>query len=372
MRFLTVVLDSGGVGALPDFEQYGDASGANTLGNVANRVGGLALPSFERFGLGHVTQVTGVVATNSPIARVGRLRERSRGKDTITGHWEMAGIITVVPFPTYPEGFPQEIVDEFTRITGKAPLGNEPASGTEIIDRLGPEHMRTGRPILYTSADSVFQVAAHEEVVPLATLYDWCERARAMLVEPNNVNRVIARPFVGEPGALTRTPNRRDYAIAPPPSVLDRLAGAGIGVHAVGKICDIYCGHGITSSVRVSDNRDAMEKTFELLQRVDHGFIFTNLNDFDSKYGHRRNVRGYADALEALDAMLPRLEQLMKPGDQVIFTADHGCDPTAPGTDHTREYVPFIHVGPHDGAVLGEIEGLDTVGKTVLAAFGVN
>jgi phosphopentomutase len=372
MRFLTVVLDSGGVGALPDFEQYGDASGANTLGNVANRVGGLALPSFERFGLGHITQVTGVAATNSPIARVGRLRERSRGKDTITGHWEMAGIITVVPFPTYPEGFPQEIVDEFTRITGKAPLGNEPASGTEIIDRLGPEHMRTGRPILYTSADSVFQVAAHEEVVPLATLYDWCERARAMLVEPNNVNRVIARPFVGEPGALTRTPNRRDYAIAPPPSVLDRLAGAGIGVHAVGKICDIYCGHGITSSVRVSDNRDAMEKTFELLQRVDHGFIFTNLNDFDSKYGHRRNVRGYADALEALDAMLPRLEQLMKRGDQVIFTADHGCDPTAPGTDHTREYVPFIHVGPHDGAVLGEIEGLDTVGKTVLAAFGVN
>jgi phosphopentomutase len=372
MRFLTVVLDSGGVGALPDFPQYGDASGANTLGNVARRVGGLALPSFERFGLGHVTQIMGVNATNRPVARVGRLRERSHGKDTITGHWEMAGIITVVPFPTYHEGFPQEIVDEFTRITGKVPLGNEPASGTEIIDRLGREHLRTGRPILYTSADSVFQVAAHEEVVPLPMLYDWCERARAMLVEPNNVNRVIARPFVGEPGAFTRTPNRRDYAIEPPPSVLDRLAGASIGVHAVGKICDIYCGHGISSSVRVSDNRDAMEKTFELLERVDHGFIFTNLNDFDSKYGHRRNVRGYADALESLDAMLPRLEQLMKPGDHVIFTADHGCDPTAPGTDHTREYVPFVHVGPHNGAVLGEIEGLDTVGKTVLAAFGVN
>jgi phosphopentomutase len=371
MRFLTIVLDSGGVGALPDFLQYGDEIGANTLGNVARHVGGLALPGFERLGLGHVTPLQGVSATNHPAARVGRLRERSHGKDTITGHWEMAGIITVVPFPTYPEGFPQEIVDEFTRITGRTPLGNEPASGTEIIERLGPEHVRTGRPILYTSADSVFQVAAHEEVVPLATLYDWCERARAMLIEPNNVNRVIARPFIGEPGAFTRTPNRRDYAIEPPPSVLDRLAEVGIGVHAVGKICDIYCGHGIASSVRVSDNRDAMERTFDLLERVDHGFIFTNLNDFDSKYGHRRNVRGYGEALESLDSMLPRLERLMRPDDHVIFTADHGCDPTAPGSDHTREYVPFVHLGPHAGAVLGEIEGLDTVGKTVLAAFGV-
>jgi phosphopentomutase len=371
MRFLTVVLDSGGVGALPDFSQYGDASGANTLGNVARQMGGLRLPSFERLGLGHLTPMTGVAAVERPVARVARLRERSRGKDTITGHWEMAGIITVVPFPTYPDGFPDDVIEAFTRIAGNAPLGNVPASGTEIIDRLGPEHIATGRPILYTSADSVFQVAAHEEVIPLATLYDWCEQARAMLLAPNNVNRVIARPFVGEPGAFVRTPNRRDYAIEPPPSVLDRLAEAGVEVHAVGKICDIYCGHGIASSVRVSDNRDAMEKTFDLLERVDHGFIFTNLNDFDSKYGHRRNVRGYADALESLDAMLPRLEQLLRPGDQVIFTADHGCDPTAPGTDHTREYVPFVHLGPHSGAVLGELEGLDTVGKTVLEAFEV-
>lgn len=372
MRFLTIVLDSGGVGALPDFEQFGDAAGANTLGNVARRTGGLALPSFERFGLGHITQIAGVSASGKPAARVARLRERSRGKDTITGHWEMAGIITVTPFPTYPEGFPQTVVDEFTRITGKPPLGNVPASGTEIIERLGAEHLRTGRPILYTSADSVFQVAAHEQGVPLSTLYEWCESARAMLQEPHNVNRVIARPFVGEPGAFVRTPNRRDYAIEPPPSVLDRLARAGVEVHAVGKICDIYCGHGIATSVRVSDNRDAMEKTFDLLERVDHGLIFTNLNDFDSKYGHRRNVRGYADALESLDSMLPRLEQLMRPGDQVVFTADHGCDPTAPGTDHTREYVPFVHLGPHPGAVLGDLEGLDTVGKAVLEAFGVN
>jgi phosphopentomutase len=283
----------------------------------------------------------------------------------------MAGIITAVPFPTYPHGFPPEVIENFTRITGKAPLGNKTASGTEIIEELGAEHMATGRPILYTSADSVFQVAAHEEVVPLPTLYEWCEKAREMLVAPHNVNRVIARPFVGVPGAFSRTPNRRDYAIAPPPSVLDSLAEGGVSVHAVGKICDIYCGHGIASSVRVTDNRDAMEKTFDLLERIERGFIFTNLNDFDSKYGHRRNIRGYADALEDLDAMLPRLQSLLRPGDHVIFTADHGCDPTAPGSDHTREFVPFVHVGPHAGTALGELEGLDHVGRTVLEAFGV-
>lgn len=369
MRFVTIVLDSGGVGALPDALDYGDAAGANTLGNVARRVGGLSLPHFERFGLGCITHLDGVRATAAPAARVGRLREKSRGKDTITGHWEMAGIVTEIAFPTYPRGFPQDVVDDFTRIAGKPPLGNAPASGTEIIERLGPEHLASGRPILYTSADSVFQVAAHEEVVPLPVLYDWCERAREMLVPPHNVNRVIARPFVGSPGSFVRTPNRRDYAIEPPPSMLDALAGQGVPVHAVGKICDIYCGHGVTSSVRVADNSDAMEKTFQLLDRVEHGFIFTNLNDFDSKYGHRRNVRGYADALESLDALIPRLESLLQPGDNVIFTADHGCDPTAPGTDHTREFVPFIHLSKAQGAILGDLDGLDTVGRTVAEAF---
>jgi phosphopentomutase len=368
-RIVTIVLDSGGVGALPDANSYGDAPGANTLGNVARRVGGLQLPNFARLGLGNLTEVAGVAATTSPRARVARLRERSKGKDTITGHWEMAGIVTDVPFPTYPNGFPPEVVDEFTRITGKTPLGNKTASGTEIIEELGPEHIATGRPILYTSADSVFQVAAHEEVVPLATLYDWCERARAMLVPPHAVNRVIARPFVGSPGAFTRTANRRDYAIEPPPSILDRLAAAGTPIHAVGKICDIYCGHGIETSVRVSDNRDAMEKAFDLLERIDHGFVFVNLNDFDSKYGHRRNVRGYADALQALDALIPRLESLLRPGDEVIFTADHGCDPTAPGSDHTREFVPFVHLSERPGEDLGIIEGMDYVGKTVVNAL---
>jgi phosphopentomutase len=368
-RFVTIVLDSGGVGALPDFGQFGDAPGANTIGNVAKRSGGLQLPNFGRLGLGNLTPIAGVEPSAAPRARVARLRERSRGKDTITGHWEMAGIITTVPFPTYPDGFPPEIIEEFTRITGRQPLGNVAASGTEIIAELGAEHVATGRPILYTSADSVFQVAAHEQVVPLAMLYDWCERARAMLVPPNNVNRVIARPFVGEVGNFQRTPNRRDYAIEPPPSVLDTLAGNGVEVHAVGKICDIYCGNGISSSVRVTDNRDAMEKTFDLLEKVDHGFIFVNLNDFDSKYGHRRNVRGYADALEALDVLIPRLESLLRPGDHVIFTADHGCDPTAPGSDHTREFTPFVHLSDGAGAELGIVEGMDYVGKTVLGAF---
>jgi phosphopentomutase len=368
-RFAAFVIDSGGVGALDDAPAYGDAPGANTIGNVAERLGGLNLPNFTRLGLGCLTAIRGVPAVGDPRARVARLRERSKGKDTITGHWEMAGIVTETPFPTYPQGFPREVVDEFTSITGKPPLGNKTASGTEIIEELGPEHMRTGRPILYTSADSVFQVAAHEEVVPLPQLYDWCERARAMLVPPHAVNRVIARPFVGSPGAFARTPNRRDYAIEPPPSILDRLAGGGVPVHAVGKICDIYCGHGIASSVRVADNRDAMEKAFSLLQSVERGFVFVNLNDFDSKYGHRRNVRGYGEALEALDALLPRLESYMRPGDEVVFTADHGCDPTAPGSDHTREYVPFVHLGSGAGANLGIVDGLDLVGKTAAASF---
>jgi phosphopentomutase len=368
-RSVVIVLDSGGVGALPDYAEFADAAGANTIGNTARAVGGLRLQNFERLGLGNLTSIAGVPANAQPRARVARLRERSRGKDTITGHWEMMGVITKVPFPTYPHGFPPDVVDAFARIAGKAPLGNTTASGTQIIEELGAEHMATGRPILYTSADSVFQVAAHEDVVPLPTLYDWCERARAMLVAPNNVNRVIARPFVGKPGAFARTANRRDYAIEPPPCLLDELAAAGIGVHAVGKISDIFCGHGIATSVRVQDNRDAMERTFELMERVDAGFIFTNLNDFDSKYGHRRNARGYADALGELDSLVPRMESLMRPGDEAIFTADHGCDPTAPGSDHTREFVPFIHLSDRQGALLGDLEGLDTVGATVRKAL---
>jgi phosphopentomutase len=368
-RVLVFVMDSAGVGALPDADAYGDAPRANTIGNVAERLGGLTLPNFAQLGLGRITTIRGVAAVERPLAAVGRLREQSRGKDTITGHWEMAGIITEVPFPTYPNGFPPEVVEAFTAICGTEPLGNVPASGTEIIDRLGEEHQKTGRPILYTSADSVFQVAAHETTVPLPTLYDWCERARTMLVSPNAVNRVIARPFVGTPGKYARTPNRRDYALPPPPSILDRLAGEGIPVHAVGKICDIYCGQGIASSLRVVDNTDAVSKAIELADATDHGFIFVNLNDFDSKYGHRRNVRGYGDALELLDSQIPALLERIRPGDGLIFTADHGCDPTAPGSDHTREFVPFIEYGTAVGGDIGTIEGMTHVGARVAAAL---
>jgi phosphopentomutase len=367
-RVVAIVIDSGGVGALDDADRYGDAPGANTIGNVARRLGCLALPNLGRWGLGLLTEISGVEPAAQPLARVARLRERSRGKDTITGHWEMMGVVTDVPFPTYPHGFPSEIVAELARISGKAPLGNRTASGTEIIEQLGPQHLVDGRPILYTSADSVFQIAAHEEVVELPRLYEWCSRMREVLRPPHNVNRVIARPFVGEPGSFRRTPNRRDYAIEPPPNLLDELRDGHIEVHAVGKIGDIYCGRGISSSVRVGDNRDAMERTIELLERVDNGFIFTNLNDFDSKYGHRRDVRGYGAALEELDAMLPRIEARLRDGDELILTADHGCDPTAPGSDHTREYVPFLHLGRGGGA-LGDVEGLDFVGRAVREAL---
>jgi phosphopentomutase len=369
-RVIVCVLDSGGVGALPDAGIYGDTGGANTLANVAERLGGLRLPHFAELGLGRITPLRGVSAPDYPHARFGRLAERSKGKDTITGHWEMAGIITDVPFPTYPHGFPSDVIDAFTAIVGKPPLANVPASGTEIIAQLGEEHQRTGRPILYTSADSVFQVAAHESTVPLAQLYAWCEAARAMLVAPHNVNRVIARPFTGVPGAYERTANRRDYAIEPPPCVLDRLAAHNVPVHAIGKICDIYCGHGITTSDRVPDNAEAIDKSLERLAALEAGFVFVNLNDFDSKYGHRRDVRGYGAALEALDARVPELLAALRGGDRLIFTADHGCDPTQPGTDHTREYVPFLEVGPDVlPEDLGIIAGLDYVGACVEASL---
>jgi phosphopentomutase len=366
-RILAFVMDSAGVGALPDAQDYHDGANANTIANVAERVGGLHLPHFERLGLGGITAIRGVPAPVEPSASIGRLRERSKGKDTITGHWEMVGVVTEVAFPTYPDGFPSDVIEAFTAIVGLPPLGNRAASGTEIIAELGEEHQRTGRPILYTSADSVFQVAAHEETVPLATLYDWCERARAMLVPPHEVNRVIARPFRGAPGSYARTPNRRDYAIPPPPTVLDRLHGAGVPVHAVGKICDIYSGHGIVTSMRVVDNTEAIDRALALADETDHGLIFVNLNDFDTKYGHRRDVRGYADALGRLDARIPELLAKIRPGDGLVFTADHGCDPTQPGTDHTREYVPYVEYGEQMTGDLGVVDGLGYVGQRIEA-----
>lgn len=363
-RCVVIVLDSAGIGALPDAASFGDAPGANTIGNVAERVGGLALPNLERLGLGGVTTLRGVLASVEPRAFAARLSPTSQGKDTVAGHWEMAGIRTEVPFPTYPAGFPPEVVDAFARVCGANPLGNIAASGTAIIEEFGCAHVASGRPILYTSADSVFQVAAHEEVVPLRTLYEWCERARAVLVPPHAVNRVIARPFAGLPGAFIRTPNRRDYALDPPENLLDRLACAGFGVHAVGKICDIFCGRGVSSSTRVVDNEDAMAQTFAIVRSIESGFVFVNLNDFDTKFGHRRDVRGYAAALERFDRHVPGIEGLLRADDLVILTADHGCDPTAPGSDHTREYVPYLEIGERRGYG-GTLAGFDTVGERV-------
>ncbi len=363
-RCIVMVIDSGGIGALPDAAAYADAPGANTFGNTAARVGGLELPNFGRLGLGNLTAIRGVPPVSEPGGYVARLAEHSKGKDTITGHWEMAGIHTDEPFPTFPDGFPPEVVERFSEICGRVPLGNVPASGTEIIERLGAEHLATGRPILYTSADSVFQVAAHEERVPLPLLYRWCEEAREMLVPPFAVNRVIARPFTGVPGAFNRTANRRDYALSPPINLLDRLTDAGVAVHGVGKIGDIFNDRGLATSTRVADNEETVLRTLELLDRFEGGLVFVNLNDFDSKFGHRRDVRGYASALERLDRHVPALEAALRPGDLLLFTADHGCDPTAPGTDHTREYVPLVEVGGRRGDG-GTLAGLESVGRRV-------
>ena len=372
-RVVVLVIDSGGVGAAPDSAQFGDASSVNTIGNAAAALGGLRLPTLARLGLGNIVHARGVEPEPNALADYGRLRERSAGKDTITGHWEMMGIVIRSAFPTYPNGFPPDVVERFEAIVGRKVLGNKAASGTQIIEELGLEHMRTGRPILYTSADSVFQVASHEEIVPLQTLWGWCEKARAMLVPPHRVNRVIARPFVGEPGAFVRTAGRRDFAVAPPqPSVLDALSAAGVPTCGIGKIGDIFCCQGIAAGNRTADNAEGIARTLDWLDRNDGGFCFTNLNDFDSKYGHRRDADGYAKALLELDRRLPELLNRLRTGDRLILTADHGCDPTAPGTDHTREYAPILDYRPgKSGVALGDLDAFAQVGDRVLATFGV-
>lgn len=372
-RAIVVVIDSGGVGASPDAVAYHDPDWANTLANTAQAAGGLQLKNLEKLGLGCITALPGIQSVVRPLASVARLQEASNGKDTITGHWEMMGITVHNAFPTYPNGFPPALIEQFEALIGRKTLGNEVASGTEIIERLGAEHMRTGFPIVYTSADSVFQVAAHEAVVPLDTLWDWCAKARGLLIEPHRVNRVIARPFEGVPGAFVRTAGRRDYAVAPPsPSMLECLEIAGVATFGLGKIQDIYSCQGIAAGGRTADNSEGLAKTAEWLQHSVSGFCFTNLNDFDSKFGHRRNADGYAKALLAFDAKLPELLNLLGPRDRLIITADHGCDPTAPGTDHTREFVPLIDYRPGvPGAILGTLDSFSQVGSRVLETFGV-
>lgn len=368
------MLDSVGVGAMPDATAFGDPPGADTLGNIA-RLRGLKLPNLGRLGIGNIRPLAGIPAASSPVACYGRCTLASPGKDTTTGHWEMVGIHLDKPFPLYPNGFPAEIMREFEGRIGRSSLGNKPASGTEIIAELGEEHMRTGSPIVYTSADSVFQIAAHEEVIPLWELYKICETARDILRGPHEVGRVIARPFIGKPGAFTRTANRHDYAVPPPKGMLlDRLDERGVLVHSVGKIFDVFLGRGIREEAKTKGNGDGMAKTLEAMNETSSGLIFVNLVDFDQQYGHRNDVEGYGAALEQFDAWLPQFEAALRPGDLVIFTADHGCDPCVPGTDHTREYVPLLAFGPEAmrGVDLGLRATLSDIGQTVAANFGAS
>jgi phosphopentomutase len=345
MRVLLVVLDSVGIGALPDADKYGD-EGSNTLGNVALAVGGLALPVMEGLGLANVVGISGLSPVEHPKGCFGRMAEAADGKDTITGHWEMAGVIISKPFRTYPQGFPKQLLEEFSRKIGRKVLGNYAVSGTEVIDALGEEHMKTGRPIVYTSADSVFQIAAHEEVIPLEEQYRICAIARELLQGDCKVARVIARPFIGKPGAFTRTANRRDFALEPEsPTVLDALMEQGKRVISVGKIKDIFSGRGIAESYKTKDNNHGIETILQVMEESQADLIFANLVDFDMLFGHRNNAEGYAQALEEVDAGLGRIIQAMDERDILIITADHGCDPTFPGTDHTREYVPLLVYG---------------------------
>jgi phosphopentomutase len=371
-RVIWVVLDSVGIGEMPDAAAYGD-TGSDTLGNLA-RLRPLKLPHLCRLGLANIKPLAGLEPVSEPQGAFGRCALASPGKDTTTGHWEMAGIHLSKPFPLYPNGFPREIIAELERRIGRRTLGNIPASGTEIIERLGEEHMRTGSPIVYTSADSVFQVAAHEEVIPLWELYKICETARQILRGEHEVGRVIARPFVGHPGSFTRTPNRKDFAVPPPRGMLlDRLEERGVPVHAVGKIFEVFLGRGIQAYDKTRDNADGMAKTLEAMEETPEGLIWVNLVDFDQLYGHRNNVEGYAAALEAVDQWLPSLMARMGEDDLLIVCADHGCDPTTPSTDHSREYVPLLVWGPKakSGVALGTRPTLADIGQTVAENFGV-
>lgn len=370
-RIVWIVLDSVGIGEMPDAAAYGDV-GSDTLGNIA-RQRPMQLPNFTALGLGNIKPIAGIPAVERPLASYGKCALRSPGKDTTTGHWEMVGVILEKPFPLFPQGFPQDFLNAFEARIGRGTLGNIAASGTEIITQLGDEHMRSGNPIVYTSADSVFQIAAHEEVISLFELYRICEVAREMLRGPMEVGRVIARPFLGANGQYTRTPNRKDFAVPPPKGMLlDALDDAKVHVHSVGKIFDIFLGRGIRSYEKTKSNADGMAKTIAALEEFGSGLIYTNLVDFDSLFGHRNNVEGYAQALEAVDAWLPSLLENLREQDLLILTADHGCDPTTPSTDHSREYVPLLAYSKSQaGQALGTRASLADIGASVAANFGV-
>ena len=372
-RIILVVLDSVGVGAMPDAADYGD-EGRDTLGHIAE-LRGLTILNMVRLGLANIRPLAGVTPPAKPQGAYGKAALLSPGKDTTAGHWEMAGIILEHAFPTYPNGFPRDLMEEFERAIGLKTLGNVPASGTEIIKQLGEEHLKTGKPIVYTSADSVFQVAAQEEIIPVEELYRICEIARRLLQGEHRVGRVIARPFVGRPGSFQRTERRHDYAVEPPrPMLLDLLRDAGLAVVGVGKIPDIFLNRGITRSFPGKNNRQALESTEAAMGENFRGLLFTNLVDFDMLYGHRLDVEGYGRALEEADAFLPRILAAQRHDDLLILTADHGCDPKGPSTDHSREYVPILAAGPkvRPGVNLGTRATLADIGATIAENFGLN
>ena len=370
-RIIIIVLDSVGIGELPDAYKFGD-EGSNTLVNTAKAVGGLNVPNLESFGLGKIGDIPGVSKEVDAKAFYGKMIEASAAKDTTSGHWEIMGVITEKPFPTYPEGFPDDVIKEFTTAIGRPILGNKTASGTEIIKELGEEHIRTGYPIVYTSADSVFQIAACEDVIPIESLYEMCDCARNILRGEHNVGRVIARPFIVENGIYTRTERRRDFSLLPPEeTVLDKAVKKGYEVVGVGKIGDIFAHRGLTREIHASNNRDGVLKTIESIREDFKGIIFTNLIDFDMKYGHRNNPEGYAEALELFDKSLPEIVDALKAGDVIIITADHGCDPTTLSTDHSREYVPLLVFGKklNKPGSLGIRNSFADIGATVSEAL---
>ena len=366
-RVTIIVMDSLGIGALPDAGRFGD-EGADTLGHILDSCS-LQIPNLRKLGMGNITGAAGGrLEVKEPSGAFGRFMERSNGKDTITGHWEIAGIYTQVPFKTYPDGFPQELMDEFCRRIGRGYLGNCTASGTEIIEQLGDEHEKTGKVIVYTSADSVFQIAANTDIVPLEELYDICSKARELLKGDYSCGRVIARPYIMKNGKRIRTSDRRDYAVSPPDeTMLDLVSRTGKTVYAIGKIRDIFNGSGVTEAVHTENNDDGVTKTIEALNRNFEGLVFTNLVDFDSKFGHRRDPAGYAGAIEEFDSRLPQILDAMKPDDMLIICSDHGNDPVHSGWDHTREYIFGLIAGEQikNGTDLGTRKSFADIGATV-------
>jgi phosphopentomutase len=373
-RVILIILDACGIGELPDAHMYRD-EGSNTIVNTAKEVGGLRMPNSEKLGLGNIDQILGLNLQREAQANYGKMAELSAGKDSTSGHWEIMGLVLEKPFPVYPQGFPPEIIRPFEKAMNSKVLGNKPASGTEIIKELGEEHLRSGHPIVYTSADSVFQIAAHEEIIPVENLYEMCMKARKILTGKHGVARVIARPFVGEPGSFKRTERRKDFSLPPlEKTVLDILKKNGVPVIGIGKIEDLFAGCGLTESIHTKNNSDGMDKLVEAMRKFQKGLLFINLVDFDMLWGHRNNSQAFASGLEEFDRRLPEVLSLLKSDDLLIITADHGCDPTTPSTDHSREYGPLLVYGKSikNNVNLGTRKSFSDVGKTIAEIFKVS